>query len=214
MARAATAALALRSVLRRSRVRAGHPEGRPAGRPRDRGGRQPRIHASRSTLATYLAGTSRSARHPGARGGFHAGRVAPPKLRRTSDVKRTIAFIAERAGSYRIELRAPSVAEAAQQGGSQSENGTYELTLVERLSFDERMKAQPRQDRYASPAIEALRKQIVAGDSSTESFWQRVAQSGTPLVEPIEGETKRTRVTFLWRATAPDAERDGARFVH
>ena len=76
------------------------------------------------------------------------------------------------------------------------------------------MKAQPQQDRYASPAIEALRKQIAAGDSSTESFWQRVAQSGTPLVEPIEGETKRTRVTFLWRATAPDAERDGARFVH
>src|SRR5262245_9305032 len=119
------------------------------------------------------------------------------------DVKRTVAFIAERAGTYRIELRAPSVAEAAQQGGSQSENGSYEVTLVERLSFDERMKAQPRQDRYASPAIEALRKQIAAGDSSTESFWQRVAQSGTPLVEPIEGETKRTRVTFLWRATAP-----------
>jgi len=118
-------------------------------------------------------------------------------------VKRMVAFIAERAGTYRIELRAPSVAEAAQQGGSQSENGTYELTLIERLSFDERMKAQPRQDRYASPAIEALRKQIAAGDSSTESFWQRVAQSGTPLVEPIEGETKRTRVTFLWRATAP-----------
>ena len=119
------------------------------------------------------------------------------------DVKRTVAFIAERAGTYRIELRAPSVAEAAQQGGSQSENGSYEVTLVERLPFDERMKAQPRQDRYASPAIEALRKQIAAGDSSTESFWQRVAQSGTPLVEPIEGETKRTRVTFLWRATAP-----------
>jgi enterochelin esterase-like enzyme len=118
-------------------------------------------------------------------------------------VKRTVAFIAERAGTYRIELRAPSIAEAAQQGGSQSENGTYELTLLERLSFDERMKAQPRQDRYASPAIEALRKQIAAGDSSTETFWQRVAQSGTPLVEPIEGETKRTRVTFLWRATAP-----------
>ena len=39
------------------------------------------------------------------------------------DVKRTVAFIAERAGTYRIELRAPSVAEAARQGGSQSENG-------------------------------------------------------------------------------------------
>ena len=30
--------------------------------------------------------------------------------------KRTLAFIAERAGTYRLELRAPSVAEAAEQG--------------------------------------------------------------------------------------------------
>jgi len=117
------------------------------------------------------------------------------------DGKRPLAFIAERAGTYRLELRAPSVAEATQQGGSQTEKGTYEVTLLERLAFDERMKAPPPQDRYLSPAIEALRQQIAAGDRSTESFWQRVAQSGTPLVEPIEGETKRTRVTFLWRAT-------------
>ncbi len=115
--------------------------------------------------------------------------------------KRTLAFIAERAGTYRLELRAPSVAEAAQSGGSQTEKGTYELKLAERLSFDDRMKAPPQQDRYASPAIEALRKQIAAGDRSTESFWQRIAQSGTPLVEAIEGDAKRTRVTFLWRAT-------------
>jgi enterochelin esterase-like enzyme len=117
--------------------------------------------------------------------------------------KRTVAFIAERAGTYRLELRAPSIAEAAQQGGSQSAQGTYELKLLERLSFDERMKAPPPRDRYTSPAIEALRKQIADGDRSTESFWQRVAQSGTPLVEPIDGDAQRTRVTFLWRATAP-----------
>jgi enterochelin esterase family protein len=115
--------------------------------------------------------------------------------------KRMLAFIAERAGTYRFELRAPSVAEAAQLGGSQPEKGTYELKIVERLSFDERMKSLPRQDRYTSPAIEALRRQITAGDSSTESFWERVARSGTPLVEPIEGDEKRTRVTFLWRGT-------------
>ena len=117
------------------------------------------------------------------------------------DGKRTLAFIAERAGTYRLELRAPSVAEATELGGSQTEQGTYELTLLERLSFDERMKPQPQQDRYTSPAIETLRKQIAAGDKSTESFWERVAQSGTPLVEPIEGDAKRTLVTFLWRGT-------------
>ena len=115
--------------------------------------------------------------------------------------KRTLAFIAERAGIYRLELRAPSVAEATQQGGSQTEKGTYQVTLLERLSLDQRMASQPPQDRYTSPAIEALRQQIAAGDRRTDSFWERVAQSGTPLVEPIDGDMRRTRVTFLWRAT-------------
>ncbi len=117
--------------------------------------------------------------------------------------KRTFAFIAERAGTYRLELRAPSVAEVAQFGAAQADQGTYELTLVERLSFDERMKPQPQQDRYQSPAIETLRQQIAAGGTSTESLWARVAQSGTPLVEPVEGDPARTLVTFLWRATSP-----------
>jgi enterochelin esterase-like enzyme len=117
--------------------------------------------------------------------------------------KRTIAFVAEGAGTYRLELRAPSLAEATQYGGTQAERGTYELKLVERLSFEERMKAAPPRDRFTSPAIETLRTQIAAGDRSTESFWQKVAHTGTPLVEPIEGDAKRTRVTFLWRATAP-----------
>ena len=118
------------------------------------------------------------------------------------DGKRTLAFIAERAGTYRIELRAPSVAEVAELGGSQAEQGAYELKLVERLAFDERMKAQPQQDRYTSPAIDALRKQLAGGQTSTDAFWARVAQSGTPLVEPIEGDAQRTLVTFLWRAAA------------
>ena len=53
------------------------------------------------------------------------------------DGKRTLAFIAERAGRYRLELRAPSVAEEREQGGSQTEKGSYEVKLLERLSFDE-----------------------------------------------------------------------------
>jgi hypothetical protein len=85
--------------------------------------------------------------------------------------KRTLAFIAERAGIYRLELRAPSVAEATQQGGSQTENGTYQVTLLERLSLDQRMTSLPPQDRYTSPAIEALRQQIAAGDRRTDPFW-------------------------------------------
>ena len=46
-----------------------------------------------------------------------------PRLRNFGgprDGKRTLAFIAEAAGNYRLELRAPSVEEAAQLGGPQA----------------------------------------------------------------------------------------------
>jgi hypothetical protein len=140
-----------------------------------------------------------------------------PRLRNFGgprDGKRTLAFIAEAAGNYRLELRAPSVEEAAELGGSQAEKGTYELKLLERLSFEERMKSQPRQDRYPSPAIEALRTQLASGDKSTESFWERVGQSGTPLVEPIEDDEKWTAGDLPLACDNADPERDGSGFVH
>ena len=42
------------------------------------------------------------------------------------------------------------------------DKGTYTLKIVEKLSLDDRLKPAPRQDKYVSPTIEALRKQLVA----------------------------------------------------
>lgn len=113
--------------------------------------------------------------------------------------KRQFAFIADGAGIYRLEVRTPTSAESAQDGVELPARGKYELRITEKLSLDERLKPLPHQDKYSSPAIDALRKQFAAGDKSTASFWRQAAQSGTPLVEPIDKDEKYVLVTFLWR---------------
>jgi enterochelin esterase family protein len=117
--------------------------------------------------------------------------------------KRQFAIVAETAGLYRLEVRAPTTTEAVTAGRPIADKGKYELQVTEKLSLDERLKPGPRQDRYSSPTIEALRKQLAQGEKSTESFWRKAAESGTPLVEPIEKNDKYVLVTFLWRGT-PD----------
>ena len=115
--------------------------------------------------------------------------------------KRTFAFIAETAGAYRLELRGPTEAEAAQYGVPPDARGKYTLHIDDPLSLDERLKPAPRTDKYVSPAIEALRTQLAHGENSTDAFWQAQARSGTPLIEPVENDPQRTLVTFLWRGT-------------
>jgi enterochelin esterase family protein len=58
-----------------------------------------------------------------------------------------------------------------------------------------------RAEEPASPRLEALRKKIAAGGApaALERFWRRVAEEGTPLVEPVEGTADEVLVTFLWR---------------
>src|SRR5260370_23856939 len=59
------------------------------------------------------------------------------------------------------------------------------------------------QDPPSSPRITALEKRLKAGDrSALESFWQRAAQEGTPMIEPAPGEARHVLATFLWRATS------------
>jgi uncharacterized protein DUF3327 len=121
--------------------------------------------------------------------------------------KREFAFITEAAGSHRIELRTPTKAEAARAGepllGSklppQPRSGRYELKLTEITPVGDRLKPAPHLQRPSSPAIEALRHQIARGETNTEAFWARVAQSGTPLVEPIADDKDNVFLTFLWR---------------
>jgi len=117
------------------------------------------------------------------------------------DGKRDVAFIAETSGPYRLELRGPTAAEIAQYSIPPAGDGKYTLTLTDKLSLDDRLKPAPRQDKYASPAIEALRQQLVHGEKNTDAFWQERARAGTPIVEPVDNDSQRTLVTFVWRGT-------------
>jgi hypothetical protein len=105
------------------------------------------------------------------------------------DSKREFAFVAETGGVYRMELG--PVAQAA----------SYELMLTEVLPVSERLKPQPWSDPNPSPRMEALRKQVASGQTSTELFWKQVTQQGTPLAELFETDGKYQLVTFLWRGT-------------
>lgn len=54
----------------------------------------------------------------------------------------------------------------------------------------------------ASPRLAALRDEVAAGGhAALDRFWQRIAQEGTPLVEPVAGGPGpgEVLVTFLWR---------------
>ena len=56
--------------------------------------------------------------------------------------------------------------------------------------------------RLESPRLQrfqrALRRQR---RSAEESFWKEMHRSGTPLIEPVEGDSSRSWVTYLWRGT-------------
>jgi hypothetical protein len=39
------------------------------------------------------------------------------------------------------------------------------------------------------------------GEKNTEAFWRQTAQSGTPVIEPLEKDNELTLVTFLWRGS-------------
>ena len=81
------------------------------------------------------------------------------------DDTRQVGFVAEPGGGYRIELSNAATTPA-----------TFEIRLdaIEPLAV--RLAPSARTDPYSSPTIEALRKEIVAGTSSTERFWADVAR--------------------------------------
>src|SRR5262249_50445069 len=98
-------------------------------------------------------------------------------------------FVAEAPGNYRLELKAASGA------------GQYQLRIEQIQPMAERLKIVP-EEKYQSPRLAALRKELAAGDQAAlDQFWQEVERRGTPLTEPIAGDEKNLLVTFLWRAT-------------
>lgn len=50
-----------------------------------------------------------------------------------------------------------------------------------------------------SPRLIALVSQVSGGDGAAVGrFWEEIAKQGTPLVEPVSGDDRIVRVTFLW----------------
>ncbi len=107
------------------------------------------------------------------------------------DGKRLCVFIAETPGNYRIEVTT-----------SATQPVSYELSLTQVLSLDERLKPKPWQDTNPSPRMAALRKQAASGNADINAFWKQVSAEGTPLVESIGNDPQHQLVTFLWRGTS------------
>jgi len=106
--------------------------------------------------------------------------------------KRQVSFIAEKSGLHRLEIKL----------ADNSPSGKYELKLVEKLALDERLKPVLRADKYLSPRIEALRREIESGQRGTDGFWRHVEAEGTPIAESYGTDGKYQLVTLLWRGDA------------
>src|SRR5688572_12247905 len=102
------------------------------------------------------------------------GTIARQLVGTSGEGKPSFPFAAEGAGSYSFKIENP---------GDQS--ASYELAIGGVVSLNERLKPEPWSDPYPTRRIQALRKQISAGQTNTESFWKQVAAEGTPLVEPF-----------------------------
>jgi enterochelin esterase family protein len=115
------------------------------------------------------------------------GSIARRIVGRT-EAKASFPLAAEGAGAYSFKL---------ENLGDQS--ASYELATGEVISLNDRFKPEPWTDPFPSPRIQALQKQIAAGQTKTDSFWKQVAAEGTPMVEPFGSDGKYHLVTFLWR---------------
>lgn len=103
---------------------------------------------------------------------------------------RVFALEAPVAGIYRIVLRSP--ANAAK---------SYAITLEKVVGPDERLRSSPAEEKFSSPRITALRKEVEGGNTAAvTSFWDYVHKNGAPIIEPMEKSTDHL-VTFLWQGT-------------
>jgi enterochelin esterase-like enzyme len=76
----------------------------------------------------------------------------------------------------------------------------YSLILLAALPFAASIGARTTEPAvFDSPAISALRKSAQKDARAAEvKFWTMVQRVGTPLVEPIPGDTTNVLITFLW----------------
>jgi enterochelin esterase-like enzyme len=105
--------------------------------------------------------------------------------------QKTFALEAPVAGVYRIVLRSPD-----------KPASSYKISLNKIASLDEWLSPLPAKDKFTSPRIASLRKEVESGrHEAIESFWTEIRKQGTPLIEPLENNDKDMLVTFLWRAS-------------
>lgn len=104
--------------------------------------------------------------------------------------QKTFALEAAVAGVYRIVLRSPDKPASG-----------YTISLNKIATLDEWLRPLPVNDKFTSPRIAGLRKEVESGkNEAIEFFWKEIRKQGTPLVEPLENNDKDMLVTFLWRA--------------
>jgi enterochelin esterase-like enzyme len=115
--------------------------------------------------------------------------IARRVVQTSGDGKTSFPFAAEGAGSYSFKIENPG-----------DQIATYKLAIGGVVPLTERLKPGPWSDPYQSKRIQALREQISAGQTNTESFWKQVKEEGTPLTEPFGSDGKYQLVTFLWRS--------------
>ena len=113
--------------------------------------------------------------------------VSRPDGSRLRSFDEDIQFAAEGTGKYAVAIVNESAAPAR-----------YALFFRRRLSLSERTRPGAVRDTILSPRMQTLRRQLVSGNSNTETFWQTVSRESTPLVEPFDA--RYDLVTFLWRA--------------
>ncbi len=104
--------------------------------------------------------------------------------------ERVFSLEAPVAGTYRIVLRSPA---------NPAKN--FAITVDKIVPLDQRLHSEPAKEKFTSPRIAALRKEIENGNSgAVAAFWRDIEKQGAPMVEPMEGNTADNLVTFVWRA--------------
>jgi enterochelin esterase-like enzyme len=105
---------------------------------------------------------------------------------------KVFAWEAGQHGTYRLVLR--SAAKPADG---------YAITIDKIAGLDEWLRPQLAKEKFVSPRIAALRKEVESGDTgAVATFWQEIEKQGAPLIEPLKDSTADSLVTFLWHAKA------------
>lgn len=100
----------------------------------------------------------------------------------------TFDFVAERPGTYRVEVAARN----------ESVAGAFSITLEKVVTLSARLA--PPKPLHESPRIRLLRASLESGkQESVAAFWDEVKRQGTPIIEPLPGDNKNMLVTFLWK---------------